>query len=521
METESKTEEKSSRLGLKMMQSTESNPYKMMMMVMNPERSFEGGSMFCNGIKSDIYDVSVGVGNGGVGGGGLVRTLQPLNTIKTSGMAGETTMTLRFPFTSAQWAELEQQAMIYKYMMASIPVPTHLLIPLSQSLAASHHSALGRGACFNLRFSSNMDPEPGRCRRTDGKKWRCARDVAPDQKYCERHMHRGRPRSRKHVEAQQELLNNNNNGNNNASNQQTSSLRNTKSPHHFGSTKPSPYSKQSSPCLPLAKPDLKISPFETMVSTSHYNEPRSMGWMMKGEAVPMTSNQQWQQMMQPKQCSGSPVSHQRYEDGLNMNSYTETQQQQSDSCFMFLNPELSSLDDPLGSDQRQTPKGFIDAWSRESNKLTMYPDEKISASTLSLSMSGGEELGLGITDSEVSENGGNGGRNKSQPPSWMNHVSWTTSAPGGPLGEVLQSGSHNGTNGQSSNGGGGLNLMTDGWSISGGDTTTSSPQTTTISSPSGVLQKALASFSDSSGGSSPTFAAAKSEIALQWMSHNK
>lgn len=49
----------------------------------------------------------------------------------------------------------------------------------------------GRGA---------MDPEPGRCRRTDGKKWRCARDVVAGQKYCERHMHRGRNRSRKPVE---------------------------------------------------------------------------------------------------------------------------------------------------------------------------------------------------------------------------------------------------------------------------------------------------------------------------------
>ena len=37
-----------------------------------------------------------------------------------------------------------------------------------------------------------MDPELGRCRRTDGKKWRCSKDVVPDQKYCERHMHRGR-----------------------------------------------------------------------------------------------------------------------------------------------------------------------------------------------------------------------------------------------------------------------------------------------------------------------------------------
>lgn len=56
------------------------------------------------------------------------------------------------------------------------------------------------GSDFSLRLSNNTDPEPGRCKRTDGKKWRCSRDVAPDQKYCERHMHRGRPRSRKHVE---------------------------------------------------------------------------------------------------------------------------------------------------------------------------------------------------------------------------------------------------------------------------------------------------------------------------------
>ncbi|MCD7467468.1 hypothetical protein HAX54_004916 [Datura stramonium] len=45
-----------------------------------------------------------------------------------------------------------------------------------------------------------MDPEPGRCRRTDGKKWRCSRDVVSGHKYCERHVHRGRNRSRKPVE---------------------------------------------------------------------------------------------------------------------------------------------------------------------------------------------------------------------------------------------------------------------------------------------------------------------------------
>ncbi|BAT95958.1 hypothetical protein VIGAN_08280800, partial [Vigna angularis var. angularis] len=45
-----------------------------------------------------------------------------------------------------------------------------------------------------------LDPEPGRCRRTDGKKWRCSREAVEGQKYCERHMHRGRNRSRKPVE---------------------------------------------------------------------------------------------------------------------------------------------------------------------------------------------------------------------------------------------------------------------------------------------------------------------------------
>lgn len=48
--------------------------------------------------------------------------------------------------------------------------------------------------------SGSADAEPGRCRRTDGKKWRCSRDAVGDQKYCERHIKRGCHRSRKHVE---------------------------------------------------------------------------------------------------------------------------------------------------------------------------------------------------------------------------------------------------------------------------------------------------------------------------------
>ncbi|KAL5974590.1 Growth-regulating factor 3 [Asimina triloba] len=49
-------------------------------------------------------------------------------------------------------------------------------------------------------WGRTMDSEPGRCRRTDGKKWRCSRDVMSGQKYCEHHIHRGRNRSRKPVE---------------------------------------------------------------------------------------------------------------------------------------------------------------------------------------------------------------------------------------------------------------------------------------------------------------------------------
>ncbi|KAL3497968.1 hypothetical protein ACH5RR_040700 [Cinchona calisaya] len=108
----------------------------------------------------------------------------------------------RPPFTAVQWQELEHQAMIYKYLMAGLPVPPELVVPIRRSFEALssrffHHSALGYCSYYGKKF----DPEPGRCRRTDGKKWRCSKDAYPDSKYCERHMHRGRNRSRKPVES--------------------------------------------------------------------------------------------------------------------------------------------------------------------------------------------------------------------------------------------------------------------------------------------------------------------------------
>ncbi|CAL9750156.1 unnamed protein product [Musa acuminata subsp. burmannicoides] len=112
-------------------------------------------------------------------------------------------------FTLAQWQELELQALIYKYMIAGVSVPLELILPIKRSLLSAspyyHHPELYQHLQPSLMQGvswgrCSVDPEPGRCRRTDGKKWRCSREVVVGQKYCERHVHRGRNRSRKHVE---------------------------------------------------------------------------------------------------------------------------------------------------------------------------------------------------------------------------------------------------------------------------------------------------------------------------------
>ncbi|KAF7017692.1 hypothetical protein CFC21_031093 [Triticum aestivum] len=108
--------------------------------------------------------------------------------------------------TFMQRQELEHQVLIYRYFAANAPVPVHLVLPIWKSVAASSSapqrfpSLAGLGSmCYDHR--SSMEPEPDRCRRTDGKKWRCSRGVVPGHKYCERHVHRGRGRARKPVEA--------------------------------------------------------------------------------------------------------------------------------------------------------------------------------------------------------------------------------------------------------------------------------------------------------------------------------
>ncbi|KAK9274564.1 hypothetical protein L1049_021813 [Liquidambar formosana] len=214
-----------------------------------------GGPIFYNASNqvaymSDIPDV-IGAGASSVA---LPRTLHHFDTdttfkpiVAAAGMAAS----IRAPFTAAQWQELERQTIIYKYMMAAVPVPPELLIPISRSLAdvaPNSHSnrALGLG------YSNGSDPEPWRCRRTDGKKWRCSRDVAPDQKYCERHAHKNRPRSRKPVEVLHPHI-----INNNKAHSLNLAAPNTTNKTHF-----------------LNQTNHHISPLQTAVSATSYDQPR-------------------------------------------------------------------------------------------------------------------------------------------------------------------------------------------------------------------------------------------------------
>ncbi|KAL0326728.1 UNVERIFIED_CONTAM: Growth-regulating factor 8 [Sesamum angustifolium] len=368
-------------------------------------------------------------------------------------------------FHSSQWQELERQKVIHKYIMASIPVPPQLLLPTSSTsplpaLSQSNTSGL------DLRFSSNgSDPEPWRCKRTDGKKWRCSRDVAPDQKYCERHAHKSRPRSRKHVEV---------------------------SAHNPSSQQPPLIlpAASTTTTTPLTQPlQTSTSQFPTMASAASFDQARCVEWFMRGggsssssssrDPVPVSTfnqqqQQQWQQLIHTSSSSSSRlelnrdntdhaknVSLYQYEGNkqgfMSLNQYIpdpislqrlENHQHQLSSSF--LDSKMGSLREgclSLNTDQgsQTTTRHFIDALSK-----------KFSPSALSLSMSGGN--GAADDDNENSDLGNVGmmmnsdrdsdGVLKSQ---WLSSASWMNSPPGGPLGEALCLGNASGTRAGGSN----------------------------------------------------------------------
>ncbi|XP_038684782.1 growth-regulating factor 7-like [Tripterygium wilfordii] len=421
--------------------------------------------------SSNIYDVVVDAGGFGAvavaasDGAVGVRTLQ----FKSS---GDMAAALGYSFTNAQLMELERQAMIYKYMVASIPVPPQLLFPITYSDPSPPYSSCG----LNRRLSNGTDLEPGRCRRTDGKKWRCSRDVAPDQKYCERHMHRGRPRSRKHVELQ--------------ANKKTrySSNLSVNSTSTSGSS-----ASQFVGAVSEAFPQTPLLTDKTSDKAPNFNDYRSLDWMIIKDS---TSDRQWLHNTNIGAHTNISLLNQA---PLDLNMYTDfsvsEDHHQKINNYDHHHHLFPGVESSLERGLAESPGDFIDAWSEGPNKnnsISSNGNFSLSSS-LTLSMAAhnsmNDEMGQILMGLGLIESG------QGQP------TSWVASTPRGPLAEVLRP------------------------SIIAGNGDSSSPQATSVSSPSGVIQRTIASLSDSSGSSSPTTLTSSSrtrpEIALMWVDQEK
>lgn len=386
---------------------------------------------------------------------------------------------VRGPFTPSQWMELEHQALIYKYILANIPVPSNLLFPIKKALDSAGFSltpsSYGWGG-FHLGFSSNTDPEPGRCRRTDGKKWRCARDAVPDQKYCERHINRGRHRSRKPVEG------------------------------HNGHSASGPTTSTTKVVVTSAKP----VPTATVVpggsgasglGTSHQPQlkslqlsepnPSNSSLNIDGTFVSKNNVVERNQAATDLSMFSSRINlkNDHFSIEGEQKAYNEPSRSEFGLVFSdsLLNPIHRTPSNSLNGGEDSFPTSvhhqFMDEWPK--NQLSDNNTQ------LSISIPISTSDFMSSTSSPAEEKHPSSPlRLSSRQANWV-PISWETSM-GGPLGEVL----HN-THQTSSNEckpSSALNLMTDGWnSISG-----------IASSPNGPLQRmAFGSHSNSSAGSSP------------------
>ncbi|XP_057804304.1 growth-regulating factor 2-like [Salvia miltiorrhiza] len=371
-----------------------------------------------------------------------------------------------FPFTFAQWKELERQAMIYKYMISSVPVPPDLLFPHSRNFSAAPLDY--PASLYNARYSRNGDPEPGRCKRTDGKKWRCSRDVAPHQKYCERHLHRGRPRSRKPVEVK-----------NNAENLKKTRTEQSNVP---SSTTVSAQQFAAGNDKPLLLFNAKNDPTVSDAPSSYKGPNRELSLMREGEMVVMDgTDQRWQHLIDSNMGFVNVGSSSVYgSSSLYHQDYVEQQPLDVLSYSNFSAPEIDA------------PTGFIDAWSINNLDSSNSGNAESSVTTnhgnlspslnLSIAMAAGNIVDQEMGSLECCDE---------RHPRWINPLYWEPFARGGPLAEALQPGSV---------------------TISGCDSI--SAPATNVSSPTGVLHRTLFSHSDGSVCSSPAPAAPTSEIAF-------
>ncbi|KAA8538266.1 hypothetical protein F0562_027911 [Nyssa sinensis] len=416
---------------------------------------------------------------------------------------------VRGPFTPSQWMELEQQALIYKYVTANVPIPSNLLIPIRKALDSAGFSSFSGGTLrpntlgwggFHLGFSKNTDPEPGRCRRTDGKKWRCTRDAVADQKYCERHMNRGRHRSRKPVEGQ--------------TGHSVSGLTTT----------------TTAKLMPIASSSTSASVVpggggaSSSLELSHQNQLNSLQTGARNSCLSPHINRILnkenvdQRMQEPTGLSMlSPtigLKENQFSIPKQQNPYEESSGPEfglvcSDSLLNFVNKSSSLINCRNSQDLNDTEtesqhslRQFMDDWPKYQSEQAAisWPQIELQSdrTQLSISIPMVSDF-MSSTSSPANKNpmlsiqmglgvGGVINEPSEKQVNWI-PISWESSM-GGPLAEVLHSTSN--STGDCKNSA--LNLLTKGWDSSPG----------LASSPTGVLQKAtFGSLSNSSTGSSP------------------
>ena len=253
---------------------------------------------------------------------------------------------------------------------------------------------------------------------------------------------------------------------------------------------------------------------------------RGLEWMLNGDPISLgASNSGWNPLMHNNKIgmtNGSSYHNNTESQYLNsFPLYNSSELAQHEKPFpLLLNPPIV----PMQTLPSEKPRGFsfIDAWSNaetvENNANTTTTTSnngsasvgKVSLSSLDLSM-GGSAVSEEMSTIEINA-ASDDDSTKIAFSSWLNPAQpWAGSTPGGPLAEVLRPSN--------------VTSISDAT-----NSNPSSPLTTTnrvesigssgtgmVSSPSGVLHnKTLASFSDSSGNSSPNVASsrANSEIAL-------
>ncbi|XP_042463374.1 growth-regulating factor 6-like isoform X1 [Zingiber officinale] len=409
---------------------------------------------------------------------------------------------VRRPFTPSQWLELEHQVLVYKYIDARVPIPPSLLTPISRSLSSSafpHFSpgSFGSSAFCSLTFAvgwgsfysgyaGNADPEPGRCRRTDGKKWRCSRDAVADQKYCERHMNRGRHRSRKHVEGQS---------------------------GHAAEAKPAVTPSQLATAVSGGGGSSRVAQTLSRFTKSTVGEacPAPFNMMSLSKENAIEKGQDLVSLStKPKSVTSMDITEQLNADFQPVSTCTRF-----NSCSSFSDNNLCpTLKLEALHPQPYSLHHFIDDWPKtQSDQSTVtWPEiEDLQSERTKLSMS------IPMASSKFSSSASPNNKNVTFSPlklsreydlpredsqmsmltevnqrkaSWI-PIHWEVSM-GGPLGEALTN-TNSKLKDQSKNSSSSLNLMNEGWDLG----------TQMDSSPSGVLQRTSFGSLSSSTGSSP------------------